>query len=254
MKHYFLFFIMLEGVLFFLAPMSGYVKGSELSPERLNLFDRRGYFTPGFKVAIHELVETQQALSQAAIDEKKFKQDLPDLQKRSAEAEAKVGVLQKELALYDHPEEKDFANLQAKMNDAATKVEDQIILAQAYVWAYPTSSHQAEAQQDLQQLQKKLADQQQAAKDAEAARQAAWAKLVQRAQAKDLSMAEWKDFMRDMSQEDVLKYLGKPSILTNEYWIYKGNWTIDPMTGEKVGLRVDFNGTRVLAVVQRPNN
>src|SRR5260221_12250309 len=96
------------------------------------------------------------------------------------------------------------------MNDAKAKPEDQVTLAQAFVWSYPASAHQAEAQQDLQKVRKSIADQQQAMKDAEAARQAAHAKLVQRAQARDLSLDEWKDFLRDMTQEDILKLLGRP--------------------------------------------
>ena len=236
----------------FLAVMPGHATAGQLSPERLDFFDKHGYFTPAFKAAIHELVETRQAVAQARQEEKKLGDQLPGLQKQSDDAAAKVASLQQELAQYDHPEEKDFTVLQARMNDAAAKLQEQIMLAQAYVWAYPTSAHQADAQHYLQQAQKKLADQQQAEKEAEAAREAAHAKLVQRAQAKDLSLAEWKDFLRDMSQTDVLKYLGPPSFHGNDYWTYTGAWTIDPMTGEKVGLRIDFNGSRVLNVVQGP--
>jgi chromosome segregation ATPase len=236
----------------FLAIMSGQAEASQLSHERLAFFDERGYFTPAFKAAIHELVETRQAIAQASEEEKKLKNELPGLQKQSGEDEAKVAGLQQELAQYDHPEERDFAMLQARMNDAAAKPEEQIMLAQAYVWAYPADPHQAAAQQYLQQVQKKLADQQQAEKEAEAARAAAHAKLVQRAQAKDLSLAEWKDFLRDMSQEDLLKCLGPPSFHGNGYWTYTGAWTTDPTTGQKVGLRIDFNGSRVISVVQGP--
>jgi len=238
--------------LFFLIIMAGHAEASQLSHERLAFFDKRGYFTPAFKAAIHELVETKDAIIQAKEEEKKLRGQLPDLQKRSSDDEAKVTSLEQELAQYDHPEEKDFTTLQARMNDTTAKPQEQIVLAQAYVWAYPTNPHQAQAQQYLQQVQKKLADQQQAEKEAEAAREAAHAKLVQRAQAKDLNLAEWKDFLRDMSQEDLLKYLGPPSFHGNDYWTYTGAWTTDPMTGEKVGLRIDFNGSRVLSVVQGP--
>ncbi len=44
-----------------------------------------------------------------------------------------------------------------------------IALAQAYVWTYPASPHAADAQEYLSAGQKKLADQEKAEKDAEAA-------------------------------------------------------------------------------------
>ncbi len=252
MKRHLFFFVMMGGVAFMMAFLSGHAEGSQLSSKRLDIFDKRGYFTPRFKAAVHELVETKQAVVQAREDEIKLSHQLPDLKKQSDAAGAKVASLQQELALYEHPEEKDFANLQARMNDITAKPQDQILLAQAYVWAYPANPHQAEAQQYLQQVQKKVADQQQSEKEAEAAREAARARLVQRAQAKDLSLAEWKDFLRDMSQEDLLKYLGQPSTRGNGYWTYAGAWTTDPTTGSKMGLRVDFNGSRVISVVQGP--
>ena len=252
MKRQLSLFVVLANAGFFLALAVGQARAGELSSERLDFFDQRGYFTLGFKAAVHELVDTQQAIVDAKRDEKKLRDQLPGLQKQSSDADAKVTSLQQELAQYDHPEEKDFTALQASMNNASAKPQEQLMLAQAFMWAYPASPHQAEAQQYLQQVQKKMVDQQQAEKEAEAAREAARAKLVQRAQAKDLSLDEWKDFLRDMSQEDLLKYLGPPSLHGDSYWTYTGAWTKDPMTGEKVGLRIDFNGTRVLSVVQGP--
>jgi len=128
MKRQVLLFIV--GSMAFLAlATSARVEGGELSPHRLNFFDKRGYFPPPFKAAVHELVDTKQALVQAKADEKKFKEDLPDLQKQSSEAEAKVADLRKELDQYDRPEDKDFATLQTKMNDAGANPEEQRMLA-----------------------------------------------------------------------------------------------------------------------------
>ena len=142
------------------------------------MVDQLGYFTPGFKAAVHDLVDTKHAMVEANADQKKLTLELPDLQKQAADAEAKVGSLRQELAKYEHPEETDFVALQNKMNDANAKPEEQIALAQAYVWTYPASPHQGDAQQYLQQVRKKLADQRQAEKDAEAARAAARAELA----------------------------------------------------------------------------
>lgn len=236
-----------------LTPLTGRAENLKLSPERLDVLDRQGCFTPAFKAVVHNLVNTHQAVEQAKAEEQKYTQDLPDLQSQAADAEAKVTSLRQELAKYDHPEETDFVALQQRMNDASAKPEEQLALAQAYVWAYATSPHQTEARQYLQQLQKKLADQEQAEKDAEAARVAARAKLVQRAQAKDLSLSEWRDFLRDMSQEDLLKYLGRPNAQGNDYWIFSGDWTADPVTHQKAGLRIDFNAGRVLNVIAVPH-
>ena len=126
-------------------------------------------------------------------------------------------------------------------------------MAQTFVWAYPASAHQAEAGQYLQQVQQKLADETQAQKDAEAARVAAYAKLVQRAQAKDLNLEEWRGFLSKMSEEDVLKYIGRPDFQGPSYWTYSGGWTEDPVTHKKVGLQITFDAARVLTVAEMPN-
>jgi len=226
----------------------------QLSPERLNMLDKAGLFTPGFKAAVHDLVDSKHALEQAKAEREKLNHDLPDLQKEATEAEAKAVALRQELAKYEHPEETDFDALQKKMNDADAKPEEQIALAQAYVWTYPASPHESEAQQYLQQVRKKLADQQQAEKEAVLARAAAHAKLVQRAQARDLSLAEWRDFLRDMSQDDLVKLIGRPTSQVNDYWIYAGEWIVDPATKQKAGMEINFNAGRVLSVIEQPHS
>ena len=153
-----------------LTPTPGHADSKQLSPERLNMLDQLGYFTPSFKAAVHDLVDTKHALEQANAEKTKLTQGLPDLQKQATETEAKASALRQELATYEHPEETDFVALQNRMNDAGAKPEEQIAQAQAYVWAYPASPHQSDAQQYLQQVRKKLADQRQAGKEAEVAR------------------------------------------------------------------------------------
>jgi hypothetical protein len=227
---------------------------SQLSPERLDMLDKRGYFTPDFKAAVYDFVNSRHDLAQANVDQKKLNQDLPDLQTQAAEAATKEDALRQELEKYEHPEEADFTALQNRMNDATAKPEEQIALAQAYVWTYPASPHESDAQQYLQMIQKKLADQKQAEKDAEAARAAARAALVARAQARDLSMAEWRDFLRDMSQDDLLKLMGRPSLITPDYWIYSGDWVLDPATNQKVGMVINFNAGRVISVSEKTNS
>jgi hypothetical protein len=236
-----------------LLPASGQVEQKgKISADRLDALDKRGFFPPAFKAAVHGLVDTQREW-QAVTDEKaKLNKDLPGLQHQAAEAQAQAVALRQELAKYDHPEENDFALLQARMNDSAAKPQDKIILAQAYVWTYPASSHEAEAMRFLQQVQKNLADQAESEKEAEAARVAAHAKLVQRAQARDLSPAEWRDFLRGMSQDDLIKLMGRPSLQAPDYWIYSGDWTTSATTHNKVGLQINFDAGRVLTVIEKP--
>jgi hypothetical protein len=232
----------------------GHADGGQLSPERLDMLDRLGFFTPGFKAAAHDLVDNKHALEQASAEQATLTKQLPDLQSQAAEAEAKAGALRRELAKYDHPEENDFVALQNRMNDAGANPEEQIALAQAYVWTYPASPHQSEAQQYLQQVEKKLADRRQAEKEAEAARAAARAELVQRAQARDLNLGEWRDFLRDMSQDDLLKLLGRPTSQTGDYWVYSGDWITDPATHQRVGMEINFNAGRVISVAEEPHS
>jgi hypothetical protein len=224
----------------------------QLSPEHLDVVDHLGYFTPGFKKAVYELVDSKHALDKANAEAKKLKLRLPELQNQAKQAEAKTAALRQELAKYEHPEETDFVALEGMMNDPGTKPEDQVELAQAYVWTYPTSPHEADAQQYLERVQKKLADERQAEKDNEAAQAAAHAKLVQRAQAHDLSLAEWRDFLRDMSQDDLVKLLGLPTSQADNYWTYSGSWVVDPTTHQKVGIQINFDALRVLNVDEIP--
>jgi exonuclease VII large subunit len=238
---------------FCLTPTPGLAsESSQLSPERLDVVDQLGYFTPGFKQAVHDYIFTKQSLAKANAEQAKLAHDLPDLQKQAEEAQAKTTALRQELAKYEHPEETDFTALQSRMNAADAKPEDLLAPAQAYVWTYPASLHEGDAQLYLQQIQKKLADQRQAEKDAEAAREAAHAKLVQRAEAKDLSVSEWRDFLRGMSQSDLVKLFGRPTSESDDYWTYSGEWITDPTTHKKVGIQINFNAGRVFNVDEIP--
>ena len=234
------------------ASMPAHADG-QLSAERLDVLDQQGYFTPGFKQAVHDLVDTRHELDAATSEKAQLTKDLPGLQKQAAEAGAQVVALRQELAKYDHPEDNDFAALQSKVNDATAKPAEEIALAQAYVWTYPSSPHEGEAQQYLQKIQTKVAEEQKAEQDAEAARLAAHAKLVQRAQAKDLSLSEWRDLLRDMSQDDLVKLMGHPTSEVGDYWIYSGDWVTNAATHQKAGLQINFNGGRVLTVDEKPS-
>lgn len=219
-----------------------------LSISEIGIMQRRGWITPGFEAAARKLIEAKQARRDADADEAKLKAQQPALEKSTAAEDAKVAQLKAELARYDHPDETDFTVLQDAMKNAAAKPEDQLAIAQAYVWTYPASPHAAEAEHDLQQLEKKIADQVQAAKEAEAAQLAAQAKLLQRVQRHDLDLGGWRAFLQDKSRAEVVQYLGEPSSREDGYWTYTGAWTTDPATGQKAGLQLNFNGGRVLSV------
>jgi hypothetical protein len=243
--------LLLAGALFVPALLRA-ADSPQLSAARLDLLDERGYFTPAFKSATHDLVDAQQAVAQAKEDERKLRQSLPDLQKQNADLQARVVVQHKELALYEHPEDSDYEALQASMKNPALPPEQRMMMAQAFVWSYPTDPRQGEAEQDLQQIQRQLASHRQAARELEAAQAAAHARLLQRAGAHDLSLAEWQDFLRDMSQEDLVAQIGRPQSTGPDYWVYSGAWATDPTTKTKQGLLIHFNGTRVLEVTAAP--
>jgi hypothetical protein len=227
-----------------------FLRAQTLDPsiDRLNMLDQRGYFTPGFKKAVHDLVNTQHALAQSRADIKKWNDDLPALQKESADATTQVARLRAELAVYTHPENADFDALQSAMKNPAISPKERLALAQAFVWSYPTDPRQTEAEADLQQTQQLLTDQQGAVRNASAVRIAARASLIQRAETRKLSLPEWRTFLQEMSQEDLLKYLGRPQAEDAGYWIYSGNFTTPAGNKQLTGLRINFNGTRVLSV------
>jgi len=241
-------FSILVATAILLTPALGYADGPQLSPERLNMLDRRGYFTPPFKQAVHDLVDAKKAVVDAKAQEEKLNGELPELEKQLTEADDKTKVLHKQFDELNHVDESEFVELQKAMTNPDAKLEEQRILAQAYVWGYPSSPHQEEAQKDLADVQKKIADQAKAEADAEAARVAAHAKLVERAQAKDLNVNEWRDLLLTMSKQDLLKFLGKPDGATQDEWVYNGAWTLDPISQQKVGLHISFNGGRVINV------
>jgi uncharacterized protein Usg len=241
----------IAGALAWLSPIAAHAAGT-LSPELLDQYDRRGYFTPNFKAAIKDVVQAREALDQALAEQKKFEKDLPALQKEAADAQAKTVALQQQLAVYDHPDENDFNALQTLTHDSAAKPADVIALAQAYVWTYPASPHEPVALEFLNTWQKKLADQQQSEKDADAARVAAHAALIRRAQAHDLSLVEWRDLLRGLSQDDLVKLFGQPTSKQDDYWYYDGQWVINPSNSQKQGLQINFNAGRVLSVDARP--
>ncbi len=219
---------------------------------QLEELDHQGYLTPAFASAARELIEARQAQRDGQAEQEQLKESLPALERQAAAEEGKVAELKEELSRYDHPDDADLAALQAVMKNPAATPEEQLALAQAYVWTYPSSPHATEAQQDLEQIQKKQADQIEAQKEADAARAAAQAKLLQRVKARDLSLEEWRAFLQDKTQVEVTGYLGHPNAMTDDYWTYNGAWTVDPSTNLKAGLQVTFNGGRVLSVAPVP--
>ena len=249
MKSIFPLLSLVAGMGLILAPGPVRANG-QLSAKNLDVVDQWGWFTPGFKSAVHELVDTKQATAAIQLENQDLDATLPVLQKQAADAQAQVATLKLQLEKYNHTDESDFDQLKKMTGDVNVKSDDVRITAQTYIWAYPASPHQAEAQQILQTIQTKMADQTQAEKDAEAARVAAHALLVQRAQARQLSLSEWRDFLRDMSEDDVLKYMGHPTYRNTDYWTYSGEWTEDPETHQKIGLQINFNAARVNSVSQ----
>jgi hypothetical protein len=237
---------------FGMASTPGFADDKQLSPERLDMVDEMGYFTPGFKQAVHDFIFTKQSLEKTNADQASLSRQLPDLQKQAAEAQAQAVALRQELDRYEHPDETDFSILQSRMKDPTVRPEDQTALAQAYVWTYPASPHEAEAQLYLQQLREQKDAQDQARKDAEAARAAAHDALVKRALARDLSLVEWRDFLSGMSQDDLVKLIGRPTSQSDDYWIYDGAWIEDKTTQQRVGLQINFNAGRVLTVDEKP--
>ena len=209
-----------------------------------------GFFPPVFKTAVHELVETKQTTEKVDKETKDLAQQFPDLEKQATDAEARVADLRKQLAEYDHTDETDFAELQKKMNDSGASLQDQLIMAHAFIWTYSTSPHQVDAlwNSTCNKFRRNRRIRCSPDKDKEAARQAAscgYCCWTPGAGQDSLTFAEWKDFLQDMSQEDLLKYMGHPQSQYSDYWVYSGEWVEDKITGKKVGLQISFNGTRV---------
>lgn len=223
-----------------------------LTQTQIETLEKRGWITPDFEAASRGLLQARDEARAAQADEASLSSTLPALRQKVEEEDRKVAALQAELARYDHPDETAFAALQAALRDSSAKPQDQMALAQAFVWTYPDSAHAADAEHDLQQLEKKIADQTQAAQDQAAAEQAAQLKLLQRAKAHALSLGEWRSFLQDKSADEVQRDLGAPTTQSGDYWTYAGAWTVDPSSNLKAGLQITFNGGRVQNVAPIP--
>jgi len=226
---------------------------TQFSPEHLDLLDKRGYFTPAFKQAVHDLVNAKKDVVNANAAQKKLENELPGVEKQVRDAEDQMNALSKQFDELNHIDESEFVELQKKIGDSSVTLEQQRVLAQAYVWGYPTSPHEAEAQKYLADVQKKIADAAQAVADAKAAKIAAHAGLVQRAITKDLNISEWRDLLLTMSKEEILKFIGEPQGGDSDNWAYAGGWTENAISHQKVGLVVTFRGGRVINVTEAPH-
>jgi len=223
-----------------------------LTPAQVEAMRERGWITPEFEANARQLVEARETMQKAKDDQARLESQLPALQTRAEESNQRTIALKAELARVSHPDETDFEALQQTMKNPAAKPEDQMAAAQAYVWTYPGGAHTAEAQDFLRQVQKKIADQVQAQKDADAAATTAHLKLLARVKAHNLSLGEWRAFLQDKSKAEVQQYLGAPSWQDDEHWVYNGNWTIDPTSNLKSGIQITYNGGRVQNVAPLP--
>lgn len=234
-----------------LVPFSAHADDG-LTPAQIEAMRQKGWITPDFEKASRRLIDAELAAKQAQDDKARLDAQLPVMERKAVEEDGKAGKLKDEINRYAHPDETDFTALQATLKNASAKPEDQMALAQAYVWTYPGGAHTADADKDLQQLQRKIADQAQAAKEADAARTAAQLKLLARVKTHDLTLGEWRAFLQDKSKAEVVQYLGEASYQADDFWGYGGDWTVDPSTTMKAGLGVTFNGGRVQNVAPLP--
>ena len=219
-----------------------------LFADRIDYLNTHGYITPRCRSALVDLVHARESLDQARADQQRLEGNLPTLRAQADATSAQTESLKKELAHYEHPEDDDFIALQAAAKNPASSLEEKLDLAQAFIWSYPADPRQAEAEQDLQQWQKQLATRQLAAADAATVQIWAHDQFLKRAMEHYLSLGEWQVFLAQMSQEDLLHYLGPPQLRTSDSWTYRGEWTWDPATRTRAGMLITFNGTRVLRV------
>lgn len=220
----------------------------EQMAQRVNELDKIGYFPPSFKKAIHTLIDTQIATQKAQDEASTLSDKIPSLEKQVTDAQAQLDALQKKWDSLSTTQEVQFSQIKSKLNDPKTSADDLVPLLQAFIWSYPNSSHLPEIQASLAQANQKIAQESEADKQATIERIAARQKLLERVATKDLTLDEWQRFLDNMSQFELINYIGHPDEKGSDYWIYKGNWTVDPTTNLKSGLRIQFNGGRVLSV------
>jgi hypothetical protein len=124
-----------------------------------------------------------------------------------------------------------------------------LALAHQFIWSFPKSTLLPDAGKILSDLEQKKAAADEELANEKASRLQRENFLKAGVAARNLQIQDWREFLKNMSQDDVLFYLGPPkSKAADGTWYYGDNWTIDPGSAQRTGIVLFFNGTRVLNV------
>jgi hypothetical protein len=204
-------------------------------------------FVPDILIdAVVQNVTTQDRilkLQQLTLDAENAK---PELEKQQSAAEEQTAAIKKQLSDLDHADSAALITLQTQVADPNAKLPVKLAAAHQFIWSFPTSSLLPQANAILADLNKQDADEKQRLADDAKKKQERLDFLTKGAQEHNLLIEDWREFLRNMTQDEVLLYVGAPTKKSMDgNWFYAGSYTIDPATQQRSGLVIFFNGTRV---------
>jgi len=197
-----------------------------------------------------EADSTKHELAGVASDRDAAKEKVDDLQNQIAQADADQEQLRKQIEEKKNSDVYVFS--QIVQEHARGELESARDKFTAFVGKFPSSSLNALAQAQLQQVNDQMTAQaaQKKQEEADAARAAAEARadLLARAAKGAVPLSEMRQALIGKSRAEVSDLLGLPSETASDSWYYHQLMVYNPLTNEKHGLIVYFSEGRVQGV------
>jgi hypothetical protein len=197
-----------------------------------------------------ETESTRRDLAVAASARNATRAKVADLQNQIAQAETEEKQLSQEIEEKKNSDIYIFSRIiQARARDDLASARDQLA---AFPAKYPSSSLDALAQAQLEQVNSRIAARQaqQKQEEADEARAAAQAQadLLARAAKGEVTLSEMRQALIGKSRAQVSSLLGLPSETASDSWGYRQQMIINPLTNRKYGLMVYFSEGAVQGV------
>jgi len=197
-----------------------------------------------------EADSTKQELDGIASDRDAAKEKVTELQNQIAQAKSDQEQIRNKIEEKKHSDAYVFSQIvQLRARGELDSARQQLT---AFLSKFPSSSLDALAQAQLQQVNDQMAAQaeQKQQETADAARAAAQARadLLARAAKGEVPLSEMRHALIGKSRAEVSELLGAPSATASDSWNYNQTMIYNPVTNEKHGLTVYFSEGLVQSV------
>ncbi len=208
--------------------------------------DKMGFISPDVKKLVESYFDKETELRRLHKENTEASSSREEAAAKVKSMEEQVADLGKKLKGADHPDAVALDALKNAVADTSVSLDDQVAQAQKFLWAFPTSSLLPEGQKIMDMLQGKVTERDQKIADDKRKIAERLAYLTDGAMKHNLRLEEWREFLKDKTQDEVAAAMGNPdSAVSDGNWYYLGPCTLDPASQERAGLVIIFNGTRV---------